>query len=125
MATFELVPDFTESSGENGPESCGMEAAGDRAAPGGVKLCFTQKYLDGAKSKVKCTEVKLAIYLAICNLEALALSTDHVGMSKWHLLCLFLVFRYKLFLVLKRTTAPEWHEDSEGVRRGNPVWLGD
>ena len=41
------------------------------------------------------------------HLEALALSTDHVGLSKWHLLCLILVFRYKLFLVLKRTTAPE------------------
>ena len=84
-----------------------MAAAGDRAAPGGVKLCFTQEYLDGAKRKVKRTAVKLAFYLAICNLEALALSTDHVGMSKWHLLCLILVFRYKLFLVLKRTTAPE------------------
>ena len=37
----------------------------------------------------------------------LALSVDQPPMAKWHVLCLFLVFRYKLFLVVIRDTAPE------------------
>ena len=102
---YEMIPDFTEEAGDNGPEEYGMAAAGDKTAPGGVRLMVTREYMNIAVVNVLRTPAKMALYLAIANLIPLNLSTDNPGMTKWHVLCLFLIFRYKKFLVLKRTSA--------------------
>ena len=74
--TFETIPDFTEDAGDNGPEEYGMAAAGDKTAPGGVKLAFTQAFLDNARGNAKRIDPKMALYMAVCNMVTLALSVD-------------------------------------------------
>ena len=106
MAGSDTIPDFTESSGDNGPEEYGVAAAGDKTVPGGVKLSVTQDFRGNSVSNHRRTNARLAVYLAVCNLVGLALSADNPGMAKWHILCLFLVFRYKLFLATERVTDP-------------------